>query len=125
MDSEDSGSDVAIFENSIVSVDKSKDPILLEKVGEVLANLHILLIKKALKGLKNKQTCCILTMKGGLVSRRYGAATYSYEMPLLNTEYFKDDAIPNMDLATINIQSNIDVLSPQVLCTLLQKLINS
>ena len=45
---------VLVIENSLVSTSRSKDPIVLQKVGELLSNMHILLLKKALKRLKEQ-----------------------------------------------------------------------
>ena len=128
--------DVAIVENALVSTVKSKDsgsevkdPTVLEKVGELLSNIHILFVKKALKRLKKQsmgiQTDLNLKLKGAVVSRGYGVATCTYEMPFLNAEHYKDDVIPHKDLASIQIQSEINVPLPTLLCALFQKLITS
>ena len=58
-----------------------------------------------------------------MVSRGYGVAICTYEMPFLNAEYYQDDLIPHKDLASIQIQSDINVQLPALFCALFQKLI--
>ena len=61
------------------------------------------------------QTDLNLKLKGAVVSRGYGVATCTYEMPFLNAEYYKDDVIPHKDLASIQIQSEISVPLPTLI----------
>ena len=72
------GTDVLVVENSLISTSRSKDPIVLQKVGELLSNMHILLLKKALKRLKEQSTNIAtnlnVKLEGGVVSRGYSTA---------------------------------------------------
>ena len=119
------GTDVLVVENSLVSTSRSKDPIVLQKVGELLSNMHILLLKKALKRLKEQSngiaTNLNVKLKGAVVSRGFGTATCIYEIPFLNIEDHR--IIDPHELASVEIQNDINVPLPDVLCSFFQSLL--
>ena len=85
---------------------------MLEKVGELLSNMHILLLKKALKRLKEHSTGIATNLN---VKLKGAVATCIYEIPFLNIEGHR--IIDPRELASIEIQNDINVPLPDVLCS--------
>lgn len=80
--------DVAILENSTKSEGKAwhNNTIVLQKAGELIANLHILLVKKALKrickgAIMDTQDVSVV---GLLISRPTGIVFCKYIIPFTN-----------------------------------------
>ena len=80
--------DVAILENSTKCEGKARynDTIVIQKVGELIANLHILLVKKALKRIRKGTSMNTrdVSMVGLLISRPTGIVFCKYIMPFSN-----------------------------------------
>ena len=61
-------------------------------------------------------------LKGAVVSRGYSTATCIYQIPFLNIEGHR--IIDPCELASVEIQNDINVLLPDVLCSFFQSLLN-
>ena len=122
-DASSQGTDVIAIEDSIGSKDKSKmTPKVLEKLGELVSNIHILLVRKALKRFGANDMPTSLRMKGALLSRGVGTGTCLYDMPFLTIEC--DSIILEQDLATLHIETCLNAPLPGFVCVLLQHLID-
>ena len=114
------GTDVMAIEDAIGIKDRSKgSQKVLEKVGELVSNMHILLVKKALKQLSMPVDMPTnLIMKGALLSRGVGTGTCIYDMPFVTIEA---DEI-QIESAKVQIETSLNSPLPRFICALFQHL---
>jgi len=116
-DQDSQGTDTVAIENTITSDSTSRTkPRVLEKLGELLSNMHIILVKKALKQLKNPTG---LELKGAVISRAIGTVHCKYLMPFVNIE-----VDTQMNSAQVIIETDRNPTTPSSVCVFLHHLIN-
>ena len=123
-DSDSQGSDVATLENSTKIESRYEDKRLkmtiLEKTGELLSNMHILLVKKMVKRLELMEIPN-LEVSGILISRPTGIVICSYEMPIVELE----DYLYSTKGAKLTLKSNVNALQAENICVSVWDLLSS
>jgi len=120
------GSDIMAIEDAIGIKGKSKEnPKVLEKVGELVSNMYVLLVKKGLKRLRHPPldlpASYNLTMQGAVISRGVGTGTCIYEMPFLTIE--SDSVLAKQELAKLHVGTFLNAPRLDFICALFQHLI--
>ncbi|XP_065900870.1 uncharacterized protein [Dysidea avara] len=127
------GTTVATVENSVQVEGKFKedekfmDPLLrkviLEKSGELLANMHISLVDKMLKE-KRLLDMNIEKLKiaGILISRPSGISLFTYEMPVVKAEDLSTRS--RESFAKLTLQTKLNSIIPENICVAVRKLLD-
>ena len=117
--------DVAILENSTKCEGKARynDTIVIQKVGELIANLHILLVKKALKRICKGTIMNTrdVSMVGLLISRPTGIVFCKYIMPFTNV-------VPTLidpAFAKLKLEVDVNTVLEKDVCTSIHYLLKS
>ena len=120
-DSDSQGTTIGPVEDSVQIEGKFKDQRLnmtiLEKTGELIANMHIMLVDKMLKAKRIKDLSLqSLTVDGILISRSSGICTCKYVMPVL---WFGE--YPTT--AKLTLQSKLTPVLPENICVSIRALL--
>ena len=92
-----------------------------KKTGELLANMHIVVVKRFLKLLQKKVTLTS-SMYGLLLARRQGTVLCSMTMPVVDVSQLQPESNTCPTLS-IKIESCLGGLTPHSVCTSITQLI--
>ena len=121
-DENSQGTVVGTLENSVQIEGKFRDNRLnmtiLEKSGELIANMHIMLVNKMLK-VKRLKSMNVqnLEVVGILISRPSGIVLCRYEMPVLKLE-----DLHTRRNAKLTLQSKVNSILPENICVSIRDL---
>ena len=119
--SDSPGTTIGPVEDSVQIEGKFKDQRLnmtiLEKTGELIANMHIMLVDKMLKAKRIKDfSLQSLTVDGILISRSCGRTICKYVMPV---QWFGEGSTT----AELTLQSKVTPILPENICVSIRALL--